>query len=208
MKLLYYSFVMPYLYKEDKRIIGGAAVQWKSWIKGFIDNKHQFGLLTFKGAQKLINRKLDFDIVESYNPNFGISRIRVLFYQIPKLIIAIKKYQPDCLIQGAATAHTGILMLIAKILRIPFIHRIANDPDVDERIYDMIHKREIFWYKLGVKYSDFIFAQNNYQYAKLKEKFPQKKIFILHNPFVVELNTTEILPRKKRKYIAWIANFR
>ena len=162
MKFLYHSFILPTLLKDEKSIVGGAAVQWSSWISGFIKNDHKFGLLTFEGAQKYIGKDLKIDIVESYDPNKGLKRIRVVYYQFPKLLNAIKKYKPDYLIQGAATSNTGILMLISKILGIPFIHRIANDTDVDERIYKMVHKREIFWYKLGVKYSDIIFTQNSY----------------------------------------------
>jgi glycosyltransferase involved in cell wall biosynthesis len=209
MKLLLLSFLIPHILKDsESTIVGGAAVQWKSWINGFIRNGHHFGILTFSGAQDFIGKKLEFDLVESYNPEYGISRLRVIYYQIPKLIFTIKKYKPDYLIQGAATSQTGILMIIAKLLKIPFVHRIANDPDVDERIYKMVHKREIFWYKLGVKYADFIFAQNSYQYNKLKEKYPQKKIFVLHNPFELGTEATEIKTRTERHYIAWVANFR
>lgn len=208
MRLMYFSFYMPPLLKDDDIITGGAAVQWKSWIYGFRKNCYEFGLLTYKGAKEYIGRQLDFDIIEAYYKDYGISKLRVIYYQIPLLIRSIKKYHPDYLIQGGATASTGILMLISKMLRIPFIHRIANDPDVDERIYKMVHKREIFLYKLGVKYADYIFVQNSYQYKKLKEKYSTKKIHILPNPFQVEIKEKELLSRKDRNFVAWVANFR
>ena len=208
MKFLYLSFYMPMLLKDNPEIAGGAAIQWKSWIRGFIDNGHYFGLLTWEGAEKYINKKLDFDIIECYNPDLGIKKLRLIYYQMPKLYHAIKKYNPDYLIQGAATIHTFLLMLIAKILRIPFIHRIAGDSDVDENIGQMLPKKEILLYKLGVRYADIIFTQNSYQLNKLKNKFPKKNIYILHNPFELETTQKQILPRSKESYIAWIGNFR
>lgn len=206
-KLLFFSFELPPLLKDSAQIVGGAAVQWNSWIYGFRANGHRFGLLTWKGAKAYINKDLDFDIVECYDPHKGISKFRVLYYQIPSLIKAIRKYNPDYLIQGSATAHTGILMFISKLLGIKFIHRIANDADVDERISSIVDKREIKLYLLGVKYSDFIFTQNTYQLNKLKEKYPSKKIFLLHNPYESKKNLF-LIPKTKRNYIAWVGNFR
>ena len=208
MKLLYFNFRIASLLKNTKDIAGGDTVQWSSWIKGFIANGHEFGLLTYKGASKFINKKLDFEIVECYDPAKGINRLRVIYYQIPSLVNAIRKYKPDYVIQASANAHTGMIMIAAKLLGIPFIHRIASDGDVDERITMLIHKRELFLYYFGLRFSDYIFAQNTYQYNKLKLKYPQKKIFILHNPYFLETKTSDILPRKDRKYIAWIGNFR
>lgn len=209
MRFMLLSFLIPHIVKDSNQtIIGGAAVQWKSWIKGFLDNNQEFGILTFKGAKDIINQNVKFDILESYDPDYGINRLRVVYYQIPKMISAIRRYKPDFIIQGGATSHTGILMLISKLLKIPFVHRIANDPDVDERIYKMVHKREIFWYKLGVKYADFIITQNSYQYQKLQEKFPEKKIYKISNPFEIVTKSDDILPRKSRKYVAWVGNFR
>ena len=208
MKFLYLSFYMPKLLKDGNEIVGGAAVQWKSWIRGFLNNGHSFGLLTWEGAEKFINKKLDFDIVECYNPDYGMKKLRLIYYQIPAFYKAIKKYNPDYLIQGAASAHTLILMLLSKILGIPFIHRIAGDSDVDNNISKMLPKNEILPYKIGIRYADIIFAQNTYQLKKLKEKFPRKNIFVLHNPYEIEISKEQILPRKDRSFIAWVGNFR
>lgn len=207
MKFLFFSLQMPPLLKDSSEIAGGASVQWKSWIRGFLDNGHSFGLLTWKGAKEYINKNLDFDIVESFDPNYGIKNIRLVYYQIPQLYLAIKKYNPDFVIQASATAHTGLVMIASKMLGIPFIHRVASDVHVDERITQLTDKKEIPLYKLGIKYADFIFTQNNYQLSKLKEKYPKKKIFLVHNPYEVK-NTTSILGRNKRTYISWVGNFR
>jgi glycosyltransferase involved in cell wall biosynthesis len=208
MKLLYYNIELPYVLKDSEATAGGAAIEWKSWIRGFTNSGHEFGILTWKGARKYINKKLDIDIVESYDPDYGIRKIRLLYHKLPKLFFAVKKYNPDYLIQGSAQQYTGILMIISKLLGIKFIHRIAHDAHIDHRISEMINSKfNISLYQIGLKYADFIFAQNSYQYEKLLEKYPQKKIFILHNPFEIEHEKTTLL-RMDRKYVAWVGNFR
>ena len=208
MKFLFFSFSMPELLKDTPGTAGGASVQWKSWIRGIIDNGHKFGLLTYEGAIEYIGKKFDFDIIECYNRKKGIKRLKVIYYQIPSLCKAIKKYNPDYIIQVSASMHTGMLMIVSKILGIPFIHRIASDVHIDERLSTLIHKREIFLYKMGLKYSDFLLAQNNYQFNKLMEKYPKKNIFIIHNPYELKTNAWDILPREKREYISWVGHFR
>ena len=209
MRFLFFSFEILPLLSDKQEITGGASVQWKSWIKGFRDNGHEFGLLTFEGAKENINKNLNFDIVECYNPNYGINKLRTFYYQIPRLYKAIKQYDPDYLIQTSASGYIWKLIIIAKFLRIPFIHRIASDVHVDENINILVkNKKNIFLYRLAVKYSDFLSVQNIYQFNKLKEKYHKKNIFILHNPFELTTKEDDILPREKRNYIAWVGNFR
>lgn len=208
MKLLFFNFELPYLLKDSSKTIGGAAVQWKSWMKGFLDNGHNFGILTWEGASKYINKNLEVDIVESYDPSKGIKKIRLFYYIIPRLYKSIKNYKPDYVIQASATSQTFILMIVTKFLRIPFIHRIAHDTHVDERIYTTVNKRRIFLFKIGLKYADFVVAQNGYQLEKLKKTYPQKNIFILHNPFEMENKEIDITPKSERDYVAWVGNFR
>jgi glycosyltransferase involved in cell wall biosynthesis len=208
MKFLFFDLKLPALLKDSQEIVGGAAVQWKSWIKGFVENGHQFGLLTWKGAIKYIEKKVNIDIVESYDPNYGINKLRIFYYQIPQLYLAVKRYNPDFVIQASATVHTVMLMIVSKMLGIPFIHRIASDAHVDDRIGTLVKDKSVaMLYKLGLKYSDFLFAQNEYQYMKLKLKYPKKNIYIMHNPYE-EDEAVDIVPRHDRTYISWIGNFR
>ncbi len=207
MKILYFSLEMPALLKDSREFVGGAAVQWKSWMHGFLAAGHQFGILTWEGANSYINKDLNIEIVESFDPKAGIKNIRLFYPQMYQLFKAVKKHNPDCLIQSSATAYTGILMIISKILGIPFIHRLASDVHVDERLTTLINKKEIFLYKLGVKYADYIFTQNSYQSKKLIQKYPEKNIKILHNPYEVT-EKIRISPKAERTYIAWIGNFR
>lgn len=208
MKILYFDILMPHLLKDTQGTIGGAAVQWVAWFKGLKENGHEVGLLTWKGALDYINKDLNFDIIESYDPEKSISKHHLFTNKIYNIYKAIKTYKPDYLIQASAKIDTGILSLIAKLLGVPFIHRIAHDTHVDERIHTMVSKKGVIIFKFGLKFSDFILAQNSYQYEKLRMQYPRKKIFKLHNPFEIETVESEILPRSERSYIAWVGNFR
>ena len=209
MKFLFFNFILPQLLKEERKISGGAAVEWRTWIHGFLANEHQFGVLTWSGVANTISKKLEFDIVESFQPKKGKRWLRVFYYQIPGLFKAIRKYNPDYLIQTSPSIYGVVLLLISKVLGIKFIHRIASDIHVDERISELYgNKLIVLLYTIVLRYSDFIFAQNSYQLNKLKVKYPAKNIFILHNPFELETDTNDILHRDKRKYVAWIGNFR
>ncbi|MBK8944265.1 MAG: glycosyltransferase family 4 protein [Ignavibacteriae bacterium] len=207
MKFLYFSLELPALLNDSREFVGGAAVQWKSWISGITGAGHRFGLLTWKGANSFVKKKDNLDIVESIDPKRGIKNLRLFYPQFFQLFKAIKSYKPDFVIQSSATAYTGILMLVSKILGIPFIHRIASDVHVDNRLSTLISSKEIHLYKFGVKYSDIILTQNNYQYKELKKKYPEKNITIIHNPYANDYSDKP-LPRANRQYIAWVGNFR
>ena len=210
MRILFFSLDLPILLKDSDEIVGGAAVQWSSWISGFTEEGHDFGILTYKGAIKDIGEnQFDFDIIESYDTKRGVRFLRLFYYQLPILYKAAKKYNPDCIIQTSAKAHTFIIMLIAKLLNVPFIHRIASDVHVDENIGSLVNRKfDIFLYKMGLKYTDIVLAQNKYQFNKLVEKFPRKKIILLHNPYKIATVKKDILGRINRTYISWIGNFR
>ena len=92
MRFLFFSLEMLPLLTDRQNMIGGAGVQWISWIKGFRDNGYEFCLLTTEVAKKNITEKLDFEIVECYNPNYGIRKLRFFYYQLPNIYKAIKKY--------------------------------------------------------------------------------------------------------------------
>lgn len=127
---------------------------------------------------------------------------------MPRLIKVIKKYNPDYIYQACAGLDTAIGAYIAKLLGIPFIYRVANDTDSNDRYKKLlpIHHRVGFYY--GTKAASFILCQNKYQFNNFKKKVPNKKIKIFHNPFHVDENDSGIVvPRANREYIAWIGIF-
>ena len=201
MRILYQSFGLPELLKDSDNISGGVAVEWYSWIKGIKLNNYEFLLLSYKGAKEYIGKKLDFEIIESYDQNKGIPILRWLYYRFPSFYNSVKKSKPDLIITEGASALIGILAIIGKLLNIPFVYRVASDPDVDNRLKSTTGIFDYYFYLIGFKLTKYIVAQNSYQLKKVEEKFPNKKIIILHNPYVIE-NKNISLSSEGRDYIA------
>lgn len=205
-KLLYHSFELVNLLKEAKVPVGGAAVEWNTWLTAFVKLGCKVGLLTYQGAKNLIKLKPNYEIIESYNINKGIPKLRLVTYRLPSYYKAIKKYNPDFIFQGCATENTGYFAFLSKLLKKPFIHRVGSDMDVDGRIENNFSKISMIIYYWGIKNANHISCQNKYQYGILKKKYPTKSISILYNPYFYK--EKEIISKRERTSIAWIGNFR
>ena len=207
MKILYFDFSIPYLIKDADHPVGGAAVEWMNWIKGFQKNKDEVGVLTWKGAKQLLGDKADqFNMVETFGQDEGIRYLRTFNLRLPRFKAAIKNYQPDVVIQGCAALNTGLLSIAASGMNVPFVYRAANDMDADDRYKTRMSAFEAFFYQLGLKKSTAIVCQNEYQFENFKKKFPNKPMTILHNPYEA-LEAVTPKPVGERKYIAWLGVF-
>jgi glycosyltransferase involved in cell wall biosynthesis len=206
-KILLTDYTISYLYSDLDEYPGGAAVEWYHWIKGFNENNVRVGVLTLKGASKYITQKLDFDLIETWDVNKGIPKLRFFYNMLPSFYRAIKKYNPDYLVLETSRRETIILAVISKILRKKFIYRVASDFEVDERINNYKSKFYVYLFYFSLRLTEIIFCQNTYQQEKLKSRFPNKKIILLNTPFSLAVN--KILKGKnQRSYIAWIGTFR
>lgn len=207
-RILIFDFNLPYLICDSNYPVGGVTVELLAWIHGLQHQGYEVGLLTWKGAANLINasKNVNFQIVECYNPQKGVPKLRWIYYRLPSILSSVKKFNPDVIFQESATGYTGIFGIIAKILGKKFLFRPASDKDVDERIRDKLSVSELFFFKLGYKLASFYCCQNNYQLAKIKERYNNKNAFVLHNPFVVKKRLN--LNNKSRDYVSWIGNFR
>ena len=206
-KLLYYDFNMPDLIKGKDHSGGGATVEWYAWIKGFVANGHRVGVLTSKGAKNYVGKALDCDIVETYDLNEGIPKMRWIHKRYPALLSAVQEYKPDFLVQECAGYYTGIMAHIGKRVNIPFIYRVANDMDTDKRLEDRLPKFEQLIYAYGIKHAEAIICQNAYQYDQMKKQYPQKKLAIVHNPYYYDGEFPDIKLQNEKKYVAWIGIF-
>jgi glycosyltransferase involved in cell wall biosynthesis len=217
MKILFYNFSLPYLLSKDSDNQGGIAVEWLNWINAFRQLNQDVALLTFKGAKKIINSEVDFEIIESYDPKYGLPKLRILYVQIPSIIRDIKKYNPDIILQGGANLHCVIMGICSKLTNKKFIHRIASDADVDKRIIQLIDVDgrinqmgsgfELFIYRHGRKLVDGFSVQNDYQYNVLSTKYPDKIVFKIYNPYKPCFNNP-LKPKEERKFVAWVGHFR
>ncbi len=207
MKILFIDFTLPYLLKDTNYPVGGWAIQLNAWIHGLLANGHQVGVLTWKGANDFVNKKLDFDLIETYDPDRGIKIVKYFYNYIPSLYRKAVRYKPDVITQACAGLNTGIMAFIAGRLNIPFIYRCTSNIASHTCNIDRLLKYELRAYRYGLTKTDVILCQNKYQYERFKKQFPEKTLHILHNPFVRD-SDIEISPYENRKHIAWLGVFK
>lgn len=206
LKLLFIDYNIPYLLNHSDVFIGGASVRLLAFVNGLIYHGSSVGVLTWKGSKEFIGSNPGFEMIETYHKEYGLKYLRWIYYRIPGLLFSIKNYKPDFLIQRCAGFDTGIIAIISKILRIPFVYMVANDIDVDDRINSSLSFRNKMFYKIGIKQAAIIVCQNEYQQTKLKDKFPDKIIIKIKNPFYTGIKTGLLL-NNERQYFAWIGQF-
>jgi hypothetical protein len=132
-RILSVDFSIPYLLKDDDHPIGGWAVQLSIWLRALENAGHEAAPLAWKGALAHAGSGQQIKLIEAYDPAQGVRIAKYFYSYIPKVLAAARAYRPDIIIQGARGLGTAIRAFVADHLRIPFVHRVVSDEDVDER---------------------------------------------------------------------------
>ncbi len=206
MKILWVDFALPYLLKDSDYPVGGWAVELRSWLVGAERTNNPAGVLTWSGARNFVGRDFPFELVETYDPHKGVKYLKYFSSYIPAMRRAIKQTQPDVVIQACAGVMTGLVAYAAKSVGVPFVYRVANDMDVDERYKSRLKLYEQVVYRYGLDKSELILCQNQYQYDAVRDKYPQKPAALLPNPFGF-LQDLPPQPLEGRRYVAWLGVF-
>ncbi len=205
--MLFLDLDFPFLLKDTKYPVGGACIRQYALAKGIISLGHKVGILTWKGAKDFIQKKSEFDLVESYTRSEGNQKMKWIYHIYPKLYSAVKFYQPDIVFQKCSGLDTGVLAFISKRLGIPFVYMATNDVDADGRYKNRLRYIDIKLYEYGIKNAERLIVQNNYQKKEFHKKWNGKKIATVHNPFYYEETLPELKSVNNRKYVAWIGMF-
>ncbi|GLR86572.1 hypothetical protein GCM10007857_32830 [Bradyrhizobium iriomotense] len=147
-------------------------------------------------------------LIETYDPATGVRVAKWFYSYIPKVLAAARAYRPDIIIQGARGAGTAIMAFVADQLRIPFVHRVVSDGDVDERYKIGLRHYEWLSYSWARHRTAAFLCQNEYQREKLAALFPGTPIHVIHNAIAVAEDAAAPLPRAERRYVAWLGVFR
>lgn len=207
MKILFLDFMLPYLLKDNEYPVGGYAVELSNWIKGLKETDSHVGILSWEGANEHAGKPTDFEIIDTYDPNKGIKVIKYFYLFIPKLLKGAKRFQPDVIIQGCAGVSTFLMAFVSKRCNVPFVYRVANDMDVDGRFRSRMAGWESKAYEYGLGQASAIVCQNEYQMKCLREQYPEKQLYKIHNPYDTEKAIANVKPRDERTYIAWLGVF-
>jgi glycosyltransferase involved in cell wall biosynthesis len=188
--------------------LGGAVVETFVWMKAL----HELGYSVIQSRNLGDKRALKpgFDWIKfqpSYDPNKGIKWLRWVSYRFPRYFQHLKNANPDFVYESIPTWSSFFTAIMCKMLGVKLILRIANDNMLDKRIL-ITHtpgRRFLIYRAFGL--AEFIFPQNKYQFSRLTEMFPGKRIHLLYNPFVIDAQY--LVPKKAMNgYVAWVANFR
>jgi glycosyltransferase involved in cell wall biosynthesis len=210
-KFLFYDNKIINVLLKDETPAGGAAVQAAAWIRGLIEEGQQVGVMThLKNDTK--NLKVEFndiDILPLFDPQRGIRKIRWVYYRLPYIYKKIKEFNPDYIYIGIPGWFSLIMELMCRRLNIKMIQRISSDVYVDERYGYKSSKLKRYFQEKAYKMAMLVVCQNDYQYAKLSNKYRNINIIKLYNPYYFDFNgnTNIAHSMSKRCYIAWVGLF-
>jgi len=206
MKILWVDFTLPYLLKDTNYPVGGWAVELRSWLDGMDRIGNSSGILTWTGANEFVGKEFDFELIETYDPNKGPKVLKYFLTYIPAMQRAVQKAKPDVIIQACASAMTGMAAYVAGRQGIPFVYRVANDMDVDERYKTRLKPYEQLMYRYGLGRSTLVLCQNQYQFDAIAKNYPQKAKGLIPNPYSIP-EESPLSPISQRRYVAWLGVF-
>jgi glycosyltransferase involved in cell wall biosynthesis len=207
MRILFIDFELPYLLKDSEFPVGGWAVQLRQILIALSAAGHDVGVLTWEGANAYVGEQSVCELVETYDPKKGIRKLRLLYYFLPSILRGVRAFKPDVIVQSCSGFNTGVMALMARLYGVPFVHRIACDTDADGRYGLYLKGREQIGFRFGLKRSQLVVCQNDYQLASIKEQFPEKPVRIVRNMILRDDSGSANAP-PKRAYIAWLGVFR
>jgi len=201
--ILFYDTQAVHIIKDPSFPSGGAVRQVLAWAKGL----NEIGIKTsIMGPHDEPEYFEKYDnIIIPYQLNKGVRILRYFYIRIPRIIIGLYKSKADYIYFGIPGHTAGLLALLTKILRKKFILRISSNKHVNEirgKRRDVV--RSLF-FRFGFHFSNYIICQNDYQFARLRELYPDKT-YKLKNPFIGAVSD-HYLPVGQRKYIVWIGRF-
>lgn len=205
MKILFYDPKYVFAVKDPTYPVGGATIQLKNWVKGFAENGTEVCVLTLNIPGFQYTRQNNVEILPAYKNKKGVRVLRWIYYRIPSIYQRIKIWRPDVVIQAKASFITGIIAIICNILRIPFVYRVANDIETDDRLILNRSYFDSMLFKFALKFTNAIICQNQYQEQNIKKKLPNKPIKIIYNPY--HFDNDKYKGNLNRRYVAWLGIF-
>lgn len=207
MKILFFDQTLPHLLKDADYPVGGWAVELSNWILGLQAIGAEVEVLTWRGANDYVGRQTHVQLREAYRPEGGIKVLKYLYHHVPAIVAAIRAARPDVVIQACSGLYTGIIAFAAKETGVPFVHRLAIDSDVDDRLREVtpqLYARAA--YRWGMARASGVLCQNAYQSQRARDLWPNHAQLVIHNPIAVPADE-QIRSEGERRYVAWLANF-
>jgi len=195
-------------------VFGGAQIQLYLLAKELAkDKKLNISFLTDNRQstrQETFNNIKVYQFLRSPKIKGIYGRFLNLLYMIPpisylvffiRLFIQLKKINADIYFQRAASAETGLIAIIAKILRKKFIFMVAHQNDINGQFVKQNDFRGKL-YLLGLKLADKIICQTKQQQSQL-DKRVKPKSFVVPSGYPIKKRPT--VSKTKKQTILWVA---
>lgn len=204
MKLCFIDWFAHGLFKPKSKIVFGGAQIQLYLLANEMAKSNQFEVCFLTDNQRQ-NRREVFNKISVYQlvrspKNSGIKG-RLLtgyWYFFLRLLIQLRKINADVYIQRAASAETGLIALICRLLRKKFIYMVAHTQDVDGSFGEKNGWRGRL-YLLGLRRADKIICQTDEQQKKLDKKLQVKSVVI---PSGYPIRNKKLA---KKQGILWVA---
>lgn len=205
MKLLFIDFTIQHLFDDADYPVGGWAVELRAWLQGFRRIGVRTAILAKQDASDVAESAKETRLLRVYTSRGRVPGLSYLTCFLPRLFIKAWGFRPDVVVQAVAGVNTGLMYLVSRVLRRPFVYRCANDIDVDERYRARLGKSSAA-YAFGFTRADAYVAQNSYQFEAIRRRFPTKPAVKLHNPYQSRVDVSYVA-RSERSYVAWLGVF-
>ena len=203
MRLLFIDLTIPHLFVDADYPVGGWAVELRAWLQGFRAAGAETAILTDEAAPDAAERNGETRLLRVYAARRLIPGFYYLFRFLPRMVAQARAWRPDVVIQAVCGVNTALMMMLARLVRRPFVYRCANDIDVDDRYRARLGNKVGRLFAFGFARADAYVAQNSYQLNAIRARFPGKPAIVLHNPYQAQRDRVRV-PRTERGYVAWL----
>ncbi|MAQ43815.1 MAG: hypothetical protein CMG25_04955 [Candidatus Marinimicrobia bacterium] len=199
---------LPYILNNISYSTGGASVQTRNWMYGF--EKLGYKIIIISSAK--VKNRTNYTIIDTSN-KFSFKGF-IFLSNIYCNYKILRKYKPAFIYISEPQWSNIYIGVISKLLNIKIIQRISNDNIADDRIKlkfsigkqkkNKFSRTKYILYKIYLLTIKMILCQNEYQLKLFREKYPNKNLMKIYNPFLIN---DAIISTKDRFYVAWLGIF-
>lgn len=187
---------------------GGCVVETIVWMKSLHELGHDIYLAKYSNDERVFSDDYKWiNPITLYHPNKFRKTLVWFSYRLPSIFFALEKKQFDFVYLAMPHWTYFFTAFLCKMTNTKQVIRIANDKNVDRSLANDNNYLIGLLNEKSLKASDFVVAQNKFQFDILKNDYKIKNLIKLSNPIV--LNQSYLMPKMEMAgYMAWLANFR
>lgn len=185
-KICFYALnTYPLLSGKNLGFTNGAELQQVLIGKELAKKGYDVSFVVFDHGQKPFEIIDGIKIYKAVPKGYVLSGIKSFYHAFKSVWNALKQANADIYYQRCAGRDTGFIALFCLLKRRKFVYGLASDKDVDGTFTKDAKLYERILYKFGLKLSDYIIAQSEYQRELLKTDYNLDSI-VIKNPYPIE----------------------